>query len=160
MADEHEQGTGARRGNSSRRRSSPARDRDKSADEAVTKDAASTEHVEEAKAQAEAAQLTHEPEPAQAPDPADDGGAVVPPPPPTEHADAAAEAEDSENVPYPKDVLLARSLRLLGVEPSLARGVLAEADDPISIADAKARIRAVLDQPVTGIDHDDQESNR
>lgn len=58
--------------------------------------------------------------------------------------DAPPVAEDA----YPKDTLIKRADSLLGVSPALAQGVLAEAEDEITIDAAKARIQSYLDAPV------------
>lgn len=75
-------------------------------------------------------------------------GPVVPPDPPAPTDGDAEGADSPSSEPLPKDALIARADRLLGVSPALARGVLAEADDHITIDAAKRRIQDYLDGAV------------
>jgi hypothetical protein len=137
VAENEQQGAGAKRSQSGqsgqRRRTAPTAPKAHEADVADTPgDAPEAEPAEQAELGSDAPQ---------------EGGAQTPPAPPTPRDDAPADgetAEASENEPFPKAVLLRRADRLLGVDAAVARGVLAEADDPITIADAKARISAFL----------------
>jgi hypothetical protein len=72
------------------------------------------------------------------------GGGTTPPPPPTENEDESAPAGET----YSKELLITRAPRLLGYSSALTRGVLAEADENLTIEQAKARIQQFLDQPV------------
>jgi hypothetical protein len=53
-----------------------------------------------------------------------------------------------QGVPYDKATLLARASQLLGVDPVVARGVLRDAEDPITVEAARARIETFLNEPV------------
>jgi hypothetical protein len=147
VAENEQQGAGAKRSQSGqsgqRRRTAPTAPKAHDA-EAEVKDEAEAD-VADTPGDAPEAEPAEQAELGS--DAPQEGGAQTPPAPPTPRDDAPADgetAEASENEPFPKAVLLRRADRLLGVDAAVARGVLAEADDPITIADAKARISAFL----------------
>jgi hypothetical protein len=71
------------------------------------------------------------------------GGSQTPPAPPT-----GSGAADTAGGEFPKDTLIKRSESLLGYPRALVAGVLAEAEDPITIDAARTRIQDYLDAPV------------
>lgn len=78
-----------------------------------------------------------------------EGGPSVPTPPAPTGEPESASGDATE---YDKDVLVANAPQLLGVESAVARGVLREADDNLTIDAAKTRIREFLEGDVTVAD--------
>lgn len=118
---------------SAQRRSSAAAKRDGDDEAKTTPEAAGEEHTE-------AATQPEQPQ-------GEQGGATTPPPPPAPTAEQQADADENGEA-IDKAVLISRAPTLLGVESALAQGVLAEADDKLTIGVAKRRIQEFLDKPV------------
>lgn len=127
---------------------------------AAAKAAPSSEDAEAAEAatapEAEAVAENVPTAPADAPDP--EPAADPPEPEPEPESPVGQDT-------LPKAILVARAPSLLGVETHVARGVLAEAEDPITVEAAKARIDQFLNgnvlnanAPIEGVPTDTEEA--